>query len=125
MTHAQQLSSLAPFTPVPVRRRRDGWTRERQRDFIRHLMLTGVVKDAARATGMSEASAYRLRKHADAASFAHAWDVALDLHAQYRMFRRRQEKRKVQAKRAPSLMRRITNADKANTAYHNDMKRYI
>lgn len=67
------------FTPVPTRRARaDGWTRERQRDFIAALTHCGDVAAAARAVGMSMQSAYRLRKRAGADSFSAAWDAALD-----------------------------------------------
>ena len=65
------------FHPVPLRSRRDGWTPARQCSFLGHLYLTGSVSAAARAVGMSRMSAYRLRRRADAASFAHAWDVVL------------------------------------------------
>jgi hypothetical protein len=66
-----------PFRPVPVKARHDGWTRERQRGFIDRLCLTGNVARSARAVGMSAQSAYTLRKHPGAASFAQAWDRAL------------------------------------------------
>lgn len=67
------------FTPVPTRRARaDGWTRERQRDFIAALTHCGDVAAAARAVGMSMQSAYRLRKRAGAESFSAAWEAALD-----------------------------------------------
>ena len=65
------------FAPVPSRRRKDGWTIERQCVFLAHLYLTGSVSAAARAAGMSRMSAYRPRRRTDAASFAHAWDVVL------------------------------------------------
>ena len=67
------------FTPVPTRRARaDGWTRERQREFIAALVHGGDVARAARAVGMSMQSAYRLRKRPGAESFAAAWQAALD-----------------------------------------------
>lgn len=67
------------FTPVPTRRARaDGWTRERQYDFIAALAECGDVARAARAVGMSMQSAYRLRKRPGADSFASAWEAALD-----------------------------------------------
>jgi hypothetical protein len=67
-----------PFTPVPTAARHDGWTVDRQRGFILHLAEGGVVAAAAKACGMSAKSAYALRKRADAASFAAAWDAALE-----------------------------------------------
>ncbi len=66
------------FDPVPVEPRRDGWTPGRQRDFIDALMACGSVKMAACYAGMSAKSAYRLCARGDAASFADAWDEALD-----------------------------------------------
>lgn len=69
------------FSPVPVRRRRDGWTAERQVAFIEALAETGCVAFAARSVGMSARSAYRLAARADAREFAEAWDCALALAA--------------------------------------------
>jgi hypothetical protein len=68
---------LPAFTPVPVRARRDGWTEERQRLFIRALAQSPCIEAAARAAGMSRESAYRLRRREGAGSFAAAWDSIL------------------------------------------------
>jgi hypothetical protein len=65
------------FTPVPVRRRHDGWTPARQRGFILRLALAGNVAGAARAVGKTPKAAYDLRARPGAASFAAAWDRAL------------------------------------------------
>jgi len=67
------------FDPAPsASRRHDGWTPERQRDFIAELARIGVVAAAARAAGMSPKSAYALLKRAGAQSgFARAGDAAL------------------------------------------------
>ena len=70
------LEELA-FTPVPVKPRRDGWTAERQQAFILRLALCGSVAVAAQAVGKNRVSAYRLRDHPQAASFAAAWDKAI------------------------------------------------
>lgn len=51
-------------------RRHDGWTVERQRDFLVHLARFGGVTAAARAVGMSAKSAYRLRDRCPAFSRA-------------------------------------------------------
>lgn len=67
------------FDPVPVRARKDGWTVERQREFIRMLHVTRSVGKAAGAVGMSRKSAYRLRDRPGAESFAAAWDAAFAL----------------------------------------------
>lgn len=63
------------FTPVPVRRRADGWTPQRQADFLGALAETGSVEAAARKVGMARETAYRLRRKPGAASFAAAWDA--------------------------------------------------
>jgi len=65
------------FYPVPTRTRRDGWTIERQADFLGLLAETGSVIGACEAVGMSRKSAYRLRALPGAESFAAAWDAAL------------------------------------------------
>ncbi|HVQ09944.1 MAG TPA: hypothetical protein VMS43_16075 [Allosphingosinicella sp.] len=66
--------SAPEFDPVPLRARKDGWTPERQRGFIRGLVLYRNVGRAARAVGMSRESAYRLRERPGAEAFAAAWD---------------------------------------------------
>jgi len=67
------------FTPVPrKRRRRDGWTDQRQRDFIFALGQCGSVSAAARHVGMSSRSAYRLLDSEGAIDFGRAWDEAID-----------------------------------------------
>jgi len=65
------------FYPVPTRTRRDGWTVQRQADFLGMLAETGSVMGACETVGMSRKSAYRLRARPDAESFAAAWDAAL------------------------------------------------
>jgi hypothetical protein len=50
-----------PFTPVErLRRRRTGWSGDRQRAFIATLARCGSVAAAARSVGMTARSAYRL-----------------------------------------------------------------
>ena len=65
------------FDPVPVKSRHDGWSPERQREFIDLLVVTGCVSRSARAVGRSRQSAHNLRNHPRGASFARAWDEAL------------------------------------------------
>jgi hypothetical protein len=67
------------FYPVPTRTRRDGWTIERQADFLGMLAETGSVIGACEALGMSRKSAYRLRALPGGESFAAAWDAALGM----------------------------------------------
>jgi hypothetical protein len=85
------MTTTAPHIPAPAadepiafdpvvrtRTRHDGWTEQRQRAFIHHLARIGVVGAAAHAVGMTAKSAYRLRAAPGAASFAAAWDLAVD-----------------------------------------------
>jgi hypothetical protein len=67
------------FRPVPLRSRRDGWSEVRQCAFLVQLYFTGSATAAAKAVGMSRASAYRLRERPGAESFAFAWDRVLSL----------------------------------------------
>jgi hypothetical protein len=74
-------SPPAPGTlarPVRTRARHDGWTPERQHDFIAALAESGCVTEAAASVGMAPKSAYRLRARPDATYFRQAWDIALD-----------------------------------------------
>jgi hypothetical protein len=65
------------FHRVRTRRRRDGWSAERQCAFRTQLYLTGSVTAAACSVGMTRESAHRLRARAGAESFAAAWDWVL------------------------------------------------
>ena len=67
------------FAPVPVKRRHDGWTAERQRAFIATLAETGCVSEACAEVGITPRSAYRLREHPKAVSFRSAWDHATSM----------------------------------------------
>ena len=68
---------LTGFTPVPRQRNRDdGWTPERQRDFIAAIACNGSVQAACRALNMSARGAYELRQHPEAGEFRAAWDMA-------------------------------------------------
>ena len=66
------------FGAVPVRYRYNGWTPERQEEFIERLADCGCVEEAAKSVGMSRNSAYALRRRPDAQAFRFAWDAALD-----------------------------------------------
>src|SRR5205085_12205875 len=52
-------TGLVPFEPVPVRHRRDGWTPQKQREFLEALADTGVVLVAAARACMTEQSVTR------------------------------------------------------------------
>jgi hypothetical protein len=79
MEHDPPERPALSFTPVPVRARRDGWTAQRQVDFLEALAATACVDEACRHVGMSERSAYRLRLRVGARNFREAWDAALDI----------------------------------------------
>lgn len=69
----------AEYDWLPVRRkpRKDGWTPQRQREFIGALAESGSIEHAAMRVQMSPSSAYRLRRSPGAEQFSAAWDVAL------------------------------------------------
>lgn len=74
-------SWLLDFQPVPRRcARRDGWTGERQRDFVALLAVTGCRNRAAHGVGLTARGAYQLRRDAGAEGFIRAWDGALAFH---------------------------------------------
>lgn len=76
--YIEQMSIAPHFTPVPRQRsRHDGWSAEKQHDFIMALAEYGIVRAAAEKIGMNAASAYKLREADGAESFAAAWDKAL------------------------------------------------
>ncbi|MBX9858014.1 MAG: hypothetical protein K2Y20_00300, partial [Sphingomonas sp.] len=62
MPKSQTADTLA-FAPAPLRTRHDGWSAQRQRDFITALADSGCITLACRAVGVSPQSAYRLRRH--------------------------------------------------------------
>jgi hypothetical protein len=70
------------FDPVQLRARLDGWTAEKQRAFVEELAECGVVKEAAARVGMSEQSAFNLRRRAGSESFNLAWEAAVRLGAE-------------------------------------------
>jgi hypothetical protein len=83
LTRAAQLAApdRLAFDPVAVEYRCDGWTPEKQRAFVEELADCGVVREAAARVGMTEQSANRLRRRADASSFYLAWSAALQIGA--------------------------------------------
>lgn len=65
------------WVPVARKPRKDGWTPQRQVDFIAALADTGCVERAARLVSMTVGSCYRLRRSPGAEPFARAWDAAM------------------------------------------------
>ena len=77
---AAKPGQLPAFTPVPrAYQRHDGWTDERQQNFIAALADTGSVKAAAHRVNMTPEGAYLLRRHPEGQSFRSAWEAALAL----------------------------------------------
>jgi hypothetical protein len=64
------------FDPVPLRRREDGLTPEKQRLYVEALADTGVAREAAARVGLSEQAINRVRRRSDARSFDHACEAA-------------------------------------------------
>jgi len=65
------------WVPVLRRPRSDGWTPQRQTEFIAALADCGVVEQVASVVNMSVKSCYRLRRAPGAGNFAAAWDAAI------------------------------------------------
>ncbi len=75
--YAAAAEVIAAFPPARPRARADGWTAERQRRFCEILADCGLVRDAAKAVGMTAQSAYELRRRPEGKGFALAWAAAL------------------------------------------------
>ena len=105
--------SLFPFDPVPLRSRRDGWTPERQRAFVR-LIAQGLRPGRAAARlGMRRQGAYALRDRPGAEGFAAAWDAAASAASRRRGSARRVGglySRAVEGRLVPVRYRRIVVA---------------
>ena len=56
--------------------RHDGWTLDKQGQFLRQLSATHSVSRAAESVGMTRQSAYRLRSRLKGQAFDLAWQVA-------------------------------------------------
>lgn len=78
---AAPAAATPDLTPLlePRKARADGWTAAMQRDFIRALAETGCVSHAAKAVGVARNTAYAMRQRATYATFALAWDVAIQM----------------------------------------------
>jgi hypothetical protein len=63
--------------PIRFHHRSNGWTPQRQLDFIRALAQTRSVAHAAQSVGLSASSGHRLRRHPGAQAFAAAWDAVM------------------------------------------------
>ena len=74
--HGHNLSDYQ-WVPVLRRPRSDGWTPQRQVEFIAALADYGSVEQAAQQVSMSIMSCYRLRRAPGSEGFAGAWDAAM------------------------------------------------
>ena len=72
-TAPSPVDSVVTFAPAALRPRFDGWTAPKQTAFIGLLADGATVREAAQAVGMTEISAYRLRRHPNAEAFRQAW----------------------------------------------------
>jgi hypothetical protein len=73
---------LPDFAPVPRKNTvTHGWTVTKQRGFIEALAMTGSVRMATEAVGMSHCGVYKLRNAPGAESFVRAWEAAVALGA--------------------------------------------
>jgi hypothetical protein len=68
----QELADFDMPAPPPRRHRRDGFSTERQQQFVEHYRNTGSLSDAAHLTGISRSTAYNLINRADGAAFRDA-----------------------------------------------------
>ncbi|MEO6361548.1 MAG: hypothetical protein ABIO43_13410, partial [Sphingomicrobium sp.] len=110
-----EIAALLVFQPVTRQvKRPDGWTPERQRQFIRLLAETGSPQQAAAAMGKVLSGVEALYKQEGTESFRAAWDGALELAAA-----RERAAMKGRTRDAPVLpphRRRANTADKARVA---------
>lgn len=72
---------ILDFDPVSLRHRIDGWTPEKQREYVEALADSGVGRYAAARVCMSEQSVARLRRRPDARSFNRACEAAMRIGA--------------------------------------------
>ena len=70
------LHSVGAASGPQATRTAQGWTRERQAEFLRRLAASHCVASSAKAVGMSRQSAYRLRNRLKGEPFDIAWACA-------------------------------------------------
>ena len=87
-----ELPDFLAFVPVPLRRvRPGGWTPDRQARFIAALARGAGIGEAARSVGCSRQTAHALRVRLGGASFAAAWDRAIEFGARSPVVRSRDD----------------------------------
>lgn len=73
----QNLADAMADAPPARTVRCDGWSADKQAEFLRAMATGGDVMAACKATGLSVASAYALRTRRQGALFALGWDAAV------------------------------------------------
>ena len=101
-----EIRDLLAFTPVPRRAHADGWREEVQRGFIAALAVTGSPRRAARVTGRHCNGAEQLRRARGSASFAAAWDAAIELYRERELLRMKDDLASLAADQEQALDRR-------------------
>jgi hypothetical protein len=101
-----EIRDLLAFTPVPRRAHADGWREEVQRGFIAALAITGSPRRAARITGRHCNGAEQLRRARGSASFAGAWDAAIELYRERELLRMKDDLAGLAAEQEQALDRR-------------------
>ena len=72
----EELDDFDNAAPPPRRHRRDGFSAERQQEFVRHYRNTASLTDAAHLTGISRSTVYNLLNSPDADAFRAAIEEA-------------------------------------------------
>lgn len=77
MTSLPETTDFATLLPTPARTpRHDGWTPDRQRQFLERIANGATVERACGAVGLAVSSAYAFRQRAAGQGFALGWKAA-------------------------------------------------
>lgn len=75
-----EIAALLEFEAVPRKvKRPDGWTAERQREFVHRLALCGVPSQAADQMGKNVSGIEAIYRQKGGESLRQAWDAAIEL----------------------------------------------
>jgi hypothetical protein len=78
-THTTETLTLPAIAYATDSHRQDGWTAQRQADFVGHLADCGNVAQAAKLVSMGLSGAYAFRRTAYGCAFNLGWQAALIL----------------------------------------------
>lgn len=107
-----EIEALLEFEPVPRKvKRPDGWTPERQREFIHRLALCGSPPIAVGQMSKNISGIEAIYKEKGAESFRRAWDGALEV-GQRRKAEQEQEQGEAFEGRAPGLNERASTGSR-------------